>query len=174
MKTKASYKTDINNINTLKNRKENKTMKTTMKMILTVVLALTLVCALGAPAFADFMSPYGYVSVNYDGSRTLYLSDGSTVTQYPDGSLVSCDAATGEIIYSDDMFSSTTFYQDGSYYYDNGNGYSEYHDSFGYSMTEYADGCYDIEENGVLRHFDCYGNLIGLQIFNGMYYDTIF
>ena len=78
MKTNTSNKTN----NTLKNRKENKSMKTTMKMILTVVLALSLVCALGAPAFADFMSPYGYVTINFDGSRTLHLSDGSTVTQY--------------------------------------------------------------------------------------------
>ena len=138
MKTNTSNKTN----NILKN-KENKTMKTTIKMILTVVLALSLVCALGAPAFADFMSPYGYVTVNYDGSRTLHLSDGSTVTQYPDGTLVSYDAATGETTYSDDRFSATTFYQDGSTfyqdgstYYENGNGYSEYHDSFGYSMTE--------------------------------------
>ena len=149
-------------------------MKTTMKMILTVVLALTLICALGAPAFADFMSPYGYVTVNFDGSRTLYLSDGTTVTRYPDGSIVSCDPFTGETTYCDDMFSATTFYADGSYSYENGNGYSEYHDSFGYGMTEYADGSYDIEENGVLYHYDRYGNLIGMQVDNGMYYETIF
>ena len=172
MKSNTSNKTNINN--TLKNRKENKTMKTTMKMILTVVLALTLVCALGAPAFADFMSPYGYVSVNYDGSRTLYLGDGSTVTLYPDGSMISYDAATGETAYSSDKFSATTFYEDGSTYYENGNGYSEYHDSFGYGMTEYADGSYDIEENGVLCHYDRYGNLIGMQVDNGSYYETIF
>ena len=170
MKTNTSNKTN----NTLKNRKENKSMKTTMKMILTVVLALSLVCALGAPAFADFMSPYGYVTINFDGSRTLHLSDGSTVTQYPDGTLVSYDAATGETTYSDDRFSATTFYQDGSTYYENGNGYSEYHDSFGYGMTEYPDGSYDIEENGVLSHYDRFGNLIGMQVDNGSYYETIF
>ena len=149
-------------------------MKTTMKMILTVVLALTLVCALGAPAFADFMSPYGYVSVNYDGSRTLYLPDGSYMIQYPDGSIVSYDAATGETTYSADRVSATTFYQDGSIYYENGNGYSEYHDSFGYGMTEYADGSYDVEENGVLYHYDRYDNLVGMQVDNGSYYETIF
>ena len=149
-------------------------MKTTMKMIITVVLALSLVCALGAPAFADFMSPYGYVSVNYDGSRTLDLSDGSTITLYPDGSMVSIDAATGETTYSSDRVSATTFYQDGSYSYDTGNGYSEYHDSFGYSMTEYADGSYDVEEDGVINHYDRFGNLVGMQVFNGSYYETIF
>ena len=169
MKTNTSNKTN----NILKN-KENKTMKTTIKMILTVVLALSLVCALGAPAFADFMSPYGYVTINFDGSRTLHLSDGSTVTQYPDGTLVSYDAATGETTYSDDRFSATTFYQDGSTYYENGNGYSEYHDSFGYSMTEYADGTYDVEENGVLTHYDRFGNVTSVQVNNGMYYETIF
>lgn len=134
MKTNTSNKTDIN---TLKNRKEKTNMKTTsIKMIIALALALTLVCALGTSAFADFMSPYGFVTINFDGSRTLHLSDGSTVTQYPDGTLVSYDAATGETTYSDDRFSATTFYQDGSTYYENGNGYSEYHDSFGYSMTE--------------------------------------
>ena len=172
MKTNTSNKTDIN---TLKNRKEKTNMKTTsIKMIIALALALTLVCALGAPAFADFMSPYGYVTINFDGSRTLHLSDGSTVTQYPDGTLVSYDAATGETTYSDGRFSATTFYQDGSTYYENGNGYSEYHDSFGYSMTEYADGSYDVEEDGVIRHFDRYGNLVGMQVDNGSYYETIF
>ena len=170
MKTNTSNKTN----NTLKNRKENKSMKTTMKMIITVVLALSLVCALGATAFADFMSPYGFVTINFDGSRTLHLSDGSTVTQYPDGTLVSYDAATGETTYSSDKLSATTFYQDGSTYYENGNGYSEYHDSFGYGMTEYPDGSYDIEENGVLSHYDRFGNLIGMQVDNGSYYETIF
>ena len=149
-------------------------MKTTMKIIFTLALALSLFCALGAPAFADFMSPYGYVSVNFDGSRTLHLSDGSTITLYPDGSMVSFDPHTGETTYSTDRVSATTFYANGSYSYENGNGYSEYHDSFGYGMTEYADGSYDVEENGVLSHYDRYGNLIGMQVDNGSYYETIF
>ena len=113
-------------------------------------------------------------TVNRDGSRTLYLDDGSYIIAYPDGSLVSYDAATGETTYSSDKVSATTFYQDGSYSYDNGNGYSEYHDSFGYSMTEYADGSYDVEEDGVINHYDRYGNLVGMQVFNGSYYETIF
>ena len=148
-------------------------MKTT-KILIAIALVLIFTFALGAPAFADFMSPYGYVTVNYDGSRTLYLPDGSYMIQYPDGSIVSFDAATGDTTYSSDRVSATTFYQDGSTYYENGNGYSEYHDSFGYGMTEYADGSYDIEENGVLYHYDSYGNLVGMQVDNGSYYETIF
>ena len=84
------------------------------------------------------------------------------------------DAATGETTYSSDRSSATTFYQDGSTYYDNGNGYSEYHDSFGYGMTEYPDGSYDVEEDGVINHYDRFGNLIGMQVFNGSYYETVF
>ena len=125
-------------------------------------------------AFADFMSPYGYVTINIDGSRTLYLDDGTRITRFPDGSIVSFDPRTGETIYSDDRFSATTFYADGSYSYQNGNGYSEYHDSFGYGMTEYADGTYDVEENGVLTHYDRFGNVTSVQVNNGMYYETIF
>jgi len=87
---------------------------------------------------------------------------------------VSFDPRTGETIYSDDRFSATTFYADGSYSYQNGNGYSEYHDSFGYGMTEYADGTYDVEENGVLTHYDRFGNVTSVQVNNGMYYETIF
>ena len=171
MKTNTSNKTN----NILNNRKEKTNMKTTsIKMIIALALALTLVCALGTSAFADFMSPYGYVTINFDGSRTLHLSDGSTVTQYPDGTLVSSDAATGETTYSSDKFSATTFYADGSYSYQNGNGYSEYHDSFGYGMTKYADGTYDVEENGVLTHYDRFGNVTSVQVNNGMYYETIF
>ena len=41
-------------------------------------------------------------------------------------------------------------------------------------MTEYPDGSYDIEENGVLSHYDRFGNLIGMQVDNGSYYETIF
>lgn len=74
----------------------------------------------------------------------------------------------------DDRFSATTYYGDGSYSYDNGNGYSEYHDGYGYNMTSYADGSYDIEENGIINHYDRFGNLIGMQVFNGSYYETIF
>ena len=89
MKTNTSNKTDIN---TLKNRKEKTNMKTTsIKMIIALALALTLVCALGTSAFADFMSPYGYVTINIDGSRTLYLDDGTRITRFPDGSIVSFD-----------------------------------------------------------------------------------
>lgn len=172
MKTNTSNKTDIN---TLKNRKEKTNMKTTsIKMIIALALALTLVCALGTSAFADFMSPYGYVTINIDGSRTLYLDDGTRITRFPDGSIVSFDPRTGETIYSDDRFSATTFYADGSYSYQNGNGYSEYHDSFGYGMTEYADGTYDVEENGILTHYDRFGNVTSVQVNNGMYYETIF
>ena len=76
--------------------------------------------------------------------------------------------------YSSDKSSATTFYADGSTYYENGNGYSEYHDRYGYGMTEYADGSYDVEEDGVLYHYDCYGNLVGMQVFNGSYYETVF
>ena len=36
------------------------------------------------------------------------------------------------------------------------------------------DGSYDIEENGVLSHYDRFGNLIGMQVDNGSYYETIF
>ena len=153
--------------------KETKNMKTTIKTIIAIALALTLVCALGASAFADFLSPFGYVTVNSDGSRTLYMSDGTAITQYPDGTIVSVDPNTGNVTYSDKE-SATTFYQDGSTYYENGNGYSEYHDSFGYGMTEYPDGSYDIEENGVLSHYDRFGNLIGMQVDNGSYYETVF
>ena len=148
-------------------------MKTT-KILIAIALVLIFTFALGAPAFADFMSPYGYVTVNNDGSRTLYLPDGSYMIQYPDGSIVSYDALTGDTTYSSDKSSATTFYADGSTYYENGNGYSEYHDSFGYSMTEYPDGSYDVEEDGVINHYDRFGNLIGMQVFNGSYYETIF
>ena len=148
-------------------------MKTT-KILIAIALVLIFTFALGAPAFADFMSPYGYVTVNYDGSRTLYLPDGSYMIQYPDGSIVSYDALTGDTTYSSDKSSATTFYADGSAYYENGNGYSEYHDRYGYGMTEYADGSYDVEEDGVLYHYDCYGNLVGMQVFNGSYYETVF
>ena len=148
-------------------------MKTT-KILIAIALVLIFTFALGAPAFADFMSPYGYVTINFDGSRTLYLPDGSYMIQYPDGSIVSYDALTGDTTYSSDKSSATTFYADGSTYYENGNGYSEYHDRYGYGMTEYADGSYDVEEDGVLYHYDCYGNLVGMQVFNGSYYETVF
>ena len=148
-------------------------MKTT-KILIAIALALTLICALGAPAFADFMSPYGYVQVNPDGSRTLYLPDGSYMIQYPDGSIVSHDPSSGVTSVTTDKTDITTYNPDGSVYHENGNGYSEYHDSFGYSMTEYPDGSYDVEENGVLNHYDRFGNLIGMQVDNGSYYETIF
>ena len=41
-------------------------------------------------------------------------------------------------------------------------------------MTEYPDGSYDVEENGVINHYDRFGNLISMQVFNGSYYETIF
>ena len=147
-------------------------MNTTIKTIIAIALALTLVCALGASAFADFLSPFGYVTVNSDGSRTLYMSDGTAITQYPDGTIVSVDPNTGNVTYSDKE-SATTIYQDGSYSYDNGNGYSEYHDG-NFSSSNYANGSYDIEENGTIYHYDCNGNLIGVQVFNGSYYETVF
>ena len=120
-------------------------MNTTIKTIIAIALALTLVCALGASAFADFLSPFGYVTVNSDGSRTLYMSDGTAITQYPDGTIVSVDPNTG----------------------------NEYHDG-NFSSSNYANGSYDIEENGTIYHYDCNGNLIGVQVFNGSYYETVF
>ncbi len=135
-------------------------------------MILTLVCAISVPAFADFMSPYGWVQVNADGSRILYLDDGTYMIQYPDGSLVHHNPYTGATTATTDGYDRTTYYSDGSVFYENGGGITEYHDGYGYGMTEYADGSYTVEEGNLLYHYDAWSNLTGIQYFNGSYYEN--
>ncbi len=63
-------------------------MKRTVRILVTATLILTLVCFIGASDSADFMSPYGFVQVNVDGTRILYLDNGTCMILYPDGSIV--------------------------------------------------------------------------------------
>ncbi len=148
-------------------------MKKTMKIIVTFAVILTLACTISVPAFADFMSPYGWVQVNADGSRVLYLDDGTYMIRYPDGSVVRHDPCTGETTATTNGYDRTTYYADGSVFYENGGGMTEYRDADGSVMTEYADGSYTVEEGDFLYHYDAWGNLTGIQYFNGSYYEYI-
>ena len=141
-------------------------MKKTMKMIFAAALALTMIVSLGACAFADygFWTPNGYCVDHENGIVTMYYHDGSTET---------VNNNTGSRTYGDYDGSSLTFYRNGDSVYQNGNGYSSYSDACGNGTDVYADGSYSVTEGNNLYHFDRFGNLTGVQVYNGSWYETV-
>ena len=125
-------------------------MKKTMKMIFAAALALTMIVSLGACAFADygFWTPNGYCVDHENGIVTMYYNDGTTET---------VNNNTGSRTYGDYDGSSTTFYRNGDSFYRNGNGY----------------GSYSVTEGNCIYHYDRFGNLTGVQVFNGSWYETV-
>ena len=141
-------------------------MKTTMKMIFAAALALTMIVSLGACAFAEygFWTPNGYCVDHENGIVTMYYHDGSTET---------VNNNTGSRTYGDYDGSSLTFYRNGDSVYQNGNGYSSYSDACGNGTDVYADGSYSVTEGNNIYHFDRFGNLTGVQVYNGSWYETV-
>jgi hypothetical protein len=141
-------------------------MKMTMKMIFAAALALTMIVSLGACAFADygFWTPNGYCVDHENGIVTMYYHDGSTET---------VNNNTGSRTYGDYDGSSLTFYRNGDSVYQNGNGYSSYSDACGNGTDVYADGSYSVTEGDYIYHFDRFGNLTGVQVYNGSWYETV-
>ena len=141
-------------------------MKKTMKMIFAAALALTMIVSLGTCAFADygFWTPNGYCVDHENGIVTMYYHDGSTET---------VNNNTGSRTYGDYDGSSLTFYRNGDSVYQNGNGYSSYSDACGNGTDVYADGSYSVTEGNNLYHFDRFGNLTGVQVYNGSWYETV-
>ena len=141
-------------------------MKTTMKMIFAAALALTMIVSLGACAFADygFWTPNGYCVDHENGIVTMYYNDGTTET---------VNNNTGSRTYGDYDGSSLTFFRNGDSVYQNGNGYSSYSDACGNGTDVYADGSYSVTEGNNLYHFDRFGNLTGVQVYNGSWYETV-
>ena len=141
-------------------------MNKTMKMIFAAALALTMIVSLGTCAFADygFWTPNGYCVDHENGIVTMYYHDGSTET---------VNNNTGSRTYGDYDGSSLTFYRNGDSVYQNGNGYSSYSDACGNGTDVYADGSYSVTEGNNLYHFDRFGNLTGVQVYNGSWYETV-
>jgi len=141
-------------------------MKKTMKMIFAAALALTMIVSLGTCAFADygFWTPNGYCVDHENGIVTMYYHDGSTET---------VNNNTGSRTYGDYDGSSLTFYRNGDSVYQNGNGYSSYSDACGNGTDVYADGSYSVTEGNNIYHFDRFGNLTGVQVYNGSWYETV-
>ena len=141
-------------------------MKKTMKMIFAAALALTMLVSLGACAFADygFWTPNGYCVDHENGIVTMYYHDGSTET---------VNNNTGSRTYGEYDGSSLTFFRNGDSVYQNGNGYSSYSDACGNGTDVYADGSYSVTEGKNIYHFDRFGNLTGVQVYNGSWYETV-
>ena len=141
-------------------------MKKTMKMIFAAALALTMIVSLGTCAFADygFWTPNGYCVDHENGIVTMYYHDGSTET---------VNNNTGSRTYGDYDGSSLTFYRNGDSVYQNGNGYSSYSDACGNGTDVYADGSYRVTEGNNIYHYDRFGNLTGVQVYNGSWYETV-
>ena len=141
-------------------------MKKTMKMIFAAALALTMIVSLGTCAFADygFWTPNGYCVDHENGIVTMYYHDGSTET---------VNNNTGSRTYGDYDGSSLTFFRNGDSVYQNGNGYSSYSDACGNGTDVYADGSYSVTEGNNIYHFDRFGNLTGVQVYNGSWYETV-
>ena len=141
-------------------------MKKTMKMIFAAALALTMIVSLGTCAFADygFWTPNGYCVDHENGIVTMYYHDGSTET---------VNNNTGSRTYGDYDGSSLTFYRNGDSVYQNGNGYSSYSDACGNGTDVYADGSYSVTEGNNIYHYDRFGNLTGVQVYNGSWYETV-
>ena len=141
-------------------------MKTTMKMIFAAALALTMIVSLGTCAFADngFWTPNGYCVDHENGIVTMYYNDGTTET---------VNNNTGSLTYGDYDGSSTTFYRNGDTFYQNGNGYGSYSNAYGDTTDLYADGSYSVTEGNCIYHYDRFGNLTGVQVFNGSWYETV-
>ena len=141
-------------------------MKTTMKMILAAALALTMIVSLGACAFADygFWTPNGYCVDHENGIVTMYYNNGTTET---------VNNNIGTRTYGDYDGSSLTFFRNGDSVYQHGNGYSSYSDACGNGTDVYADGSYSVTEGNYIYHYDRLGNLTGVQVFNGAWYETV-
>lgn len=141
-------------------------MKKTMKIIFAAALALTMIVSLGTCAFADygFWTPNGYCVDHENGIVTMYYHDGSTET---------VNNNTGSRTYGDYDGSSLTFYRNGDSVYQNGNGYSSYSDAYGNGTDVYADGSYSVTEGNNIYHYDRFGNLTGVQVYNGSWYETV-
>ncbi len=141
-------------------------MKTTMKMILAAALVLTMIVSLGTCAFAEygFWTPNGYCVDYENGIVTMYYNDGTTET---------VNNNIGSHTYGDQDGSSLTFYRNGDTSYQNGNGYGSYSDAYGNDADVYADGSYSVTEGNYIYHFDRFGNLTGVQVFNGSWYETV-
>ncbi len=141
-------------------------MKTTMKMILAAALVLTMIVSLGTCAFAEygFWTPNGYCVDYENGIVTMYYNDGTTET---------VNNNIGSHTYGDQDGSSLTFYRNGDTSYQNGNGYGSYSDAYGNGADVYADGSYSVTEGNYIYHFDRFGNLTGVQVFNGSWYETV-
>ena len=69
--------------------------------------------------------------------------------------------------------STLTFYRNGDSFYQNGNGYGSYSNAYGDTTDLYADGSYSVTEGNTIYHFDRFGNLTGVQVFNGSWYETV-
>ena len=141
-------------------------MKKTMKMIFAAALALTMIVSLGACAFADygFWTPNGYCVDHENGIVTMYYHDGSTET---------VNNNTGSRTYGECDGSSLTFFRNGDSVYQNGNGYSSYSNAYGGGTDVYRDGSYSVTEGDHIYHYDCFGNLTGVQVYNGSWYETV-
>ena len=141
-------------------------MKMTMKMIFAAALALTMIVSLGACAFAEygFWTPNGYCVDHENGIVTMYYNDGTTET---------VNNNTGSRTYGDYDGSSLTLYHNGDSLYQNGNGYSSYSDACGNGADVYRDGSYSVTEGNYLYHYDRFGNLTGVQVYNGSWYETV-
>ena len=141
-------------------------MKMTMKMIFAAALALTMIVSLGTCAFADygFWTPNGYCVDHENGIVTMYYNDGTTET---------VNNNIGSRTYGDYDGSSTTIYRNGDSFYQNGNGYGSYSNAYGNTTEMYADGSYSVTEGNYIYHFDRFGNLTGVQVFNGSWYETV-
>ena len=141
-------------------------MKMTMKMIFAAALALTMIVSLSTCAFADygFWTPDGYCVDHENGIVTMYYNDGSSLT---------VNNNIGSCTYGDYDGSSLTFYHNGDSFYQNGSGYGSCSDAYGNGTDMYADGSYSVTAGNYIYHYDRFGNLTGVQVFNGSWYETV-
>ena len=142
-------------------------MKETMKMIFALTLALAVIASLSTCAFAEygFRTPDGGYCVDHEnGTLTKYNLDGTT--EYVNNNL-------GTRTYGDYDGSSTTVYHDGDVLYQNGSGYGNYIRADGVSTDLWADGSYSVNTGDYIYHYDAFGNMIGVQVYNGAWYETI-
>ena len=126
-------------------------MKKTVKTILASALALMMLASLGSCAFAEygFWTPNGYCVDHENGQVTMYYNDGSTET---------VNNNIGSRTYGDTDGSSLTVYRDGDSLYQNRYGYGNYA---------------SVNVGNSIYHYNAFGTLIGVQVFNGSWYETV-
>ena len=141
-------------------------MKKTVKTILASALALMMLASLGSCAFAEygFWTPNGYCVDHENGQVTMYYNDGTTE---------SVNNNIGSRTYGDTDGSSLTVYRDGDSLYQNRYGYGNYASADGTNTDLWADGSYSVNVGNSIYHYNAFGTLIGVQVFNGSWYETV-